>query len=241
MEPNTFLVCFLTVCLFGGIFGESPTVYITKQCGKSVNISEQNFVELSPATRPRITNTTCRLNLAPFTPNSNDSGLVLTIEHIGLSSKTSGACLNNRINIYDGTEKLNKQDICGRYLDQQTFVTNSTAHHMMGIELISRDYQQRDISLKAVVTPYHNGPCYSDEFQCANGRCISVNLICNKHDNCGDNSDELNKLCGLLYLSVAAIVGIILGVLAAIICIPCLFIVFCCKGNRRRRVVYQRI
>lgn len=83
-------------------------VYITKQCGKSVNISEQNFVELSPATRPRITNTTCRLNLAPFTPNSNDSGLVLTIEHIGLSSKTSGACLNNRINIYDGTEKLSK-------------------------------------------------------------------------------------------------------------------------------------
>lgn len=83
-------------------------VYITKQCGKSVNISEQNFIELSPATRPRITNTTCRLNLAPFTPNSNDSGLVLTIEHIGLSSKTSGACLNNRINIYDGTEKLSK-------------------------------------------------------------------------------------------------------------------------------------
>lgn len=241
MEPNVFLVCFLTVCLFGGIFGESPTVYITKQCGKSVNISEQNFVELSPATRPRITNTTCRLNLAPFSPNSNESGLVLTIEHIGLSSKTSGACLNNRINIYDGTEKLNKQDICGRYLDQHTFVTNSTTHHMMGIELISRDYQQRDISLKAVVTPYHNGPCFSNEFQCANGRCISVNLICNKHDNCGDHSDELNKLCGLLYLSVAAIVGIILGVLAAIICIPCLFIVFCCKGNRRRRVVYQRI
>lgn len=83
-------------------------VYITKQCGKSVNISEQNFVELSPATRPRITNTTCRLNLAPFSPNSNESGLVLTIEHIGLSSKTSGACLNNRINIYDGTEKLSK-------------------------------------------------------------------------------------------------------------------------------------
>lgn len=50
-----------------------------------------------------------------------------------------------------------KQDICGRYLDKQTFVTNSTAHHMMGIELVSRDYQQRDISLKAVVTPYHNG------------------------------------------------------------------------------------
>lgn len=83
-------------------------VYITKQCGKSVNISEQNFVELSPATRPRITNTTCRLNFAPFSPNSNDSGLVLTIEYIRLSSKTSGACLDNRINIYDGTEKLSK-------------------------------------------------------------------------------------------------------------------------------------
>lgn len=25
MEPNAFLVYFLTVCLFGGVFGESPT------------------------------------------------------------------------------------------------------------------------------------------------------------------------------------------------------------------------
>nr|XP_022335695.1 uncharacterized protein LOC111132209 [Crassostrea virginica] len=241
MDQKLVLVFFMTVVLLDGICGNSPKVYITRQCGKSVNISEQTVVELSPSTRPKLTNLTCRVDLGPHTPRSNESGVVLTIESIGLSSKIAGACVDNSINIYDGSERLNKQDLCGRYLDQHTYVTNSSSHEMMGIELKSRDTQQRDISFRAVATPYHNAPCYSDEFQCDNGHCISVDLICNKHNNCGDDSDEWNKLCGLLYLSVAAIVGIILGSLALIVCLPCLFILLCCRKGRRRRGMYRRI
>lgn len=73
-----------------------------------MNISEQTVVELSPSTRPKLTNLTCRVDLGPYTPRSNESGVVLTIESIGLSSKIAGACVDNSINIYDGSERLSK-------------------------------------------------------------------------------------------------------------------------------------
>lgn len=32
--------------------------------------------------------------------------------------------------------------------------------------------------------------CRSDEFTCANGRCIQKRWQCDRDDDCGDNSDE---------------------------------------------------
>ena len=34
--------------------------------------------------------------------------------------------------------------------------------------------------------------CYDDEFECNNSRCIQMTEKCNKVNNCGDNSDELD-------------------------------------------------
>lgn len=55
-----------------------------------------------------------------------------------------------------------KQDLCGMYLDQHTFATNSTANQVMGIELKSRDTVERKISFLAIVTPFHNGKHSAD-------------------------------------------------------------------------------
>ena len=38
------------------------------------------------------------------------------------------------------------------------------------------------------------GRCGSNEFQCGNQKCISKGQLCDKRDDCGDNSDEKN--CG---------------------------------------------
>ena len=32
--------------------------------------------------------------------------------------------------------------------------------------------------------------CFSDEFECDNGICISNSFVCNGINSCGDNSDE---------------------------------------------------
>uniref|UniRef100_H2YAY1 EGF-like domain-containing protein n=1 Tax=Ciona savignyi TaxID=51511 RepID=H2YAY1_CIOSA len=44
------------------------------------------------------------------------------------------------------------------------------------------------------VTP--EPPCSSYQFQCANEKCIYTSYRCNGIDDCGDNSDEDDELCG---------------------------------------------
>ncbi|CAB4028560.1 deleted in malignant brain tumors 1 -like isoform X1 [Paramuricea clavata] len=44
----------------------------------------------------------------------------------------------------------------------------------------------------ASTTPRH---CLSGAFQCRNGRCINKSRVCDKNNDCGDNSDELLSIC----------------------------------------------
>ena len=41
------------------------------------------------------------------------------------------------------------------------------------------------------------GICPSNTFPCKNGKCISTLLECDGDDNCGDGSDENNRVCKL--------------------------------------------
>lgn len=38
--------------------------------------------------------------------------------------------------------------------------------------------------------------CAARQFACSNGRCLSDSAVCDKHNDCGDSSDELPALCG---------------------------------------------
>jgi len=37
--------------------------------------------------------------------------------------------------------------------------------------------------------------CTDSEFSCANGNCVDLDLVCDKIDDCGDNSEEEQQLC----------------------------------------------
>lgn len=37
--------------------------------------------------------------------------------------------------------------------------------------------------------------CMSGTFTCANGKIICASVVCNGHDDCGDNSDERSTMC----------------------------------------------
>ena len=49
---------------------------------------------------------------------------------------------------------------------------------------------------------YHFSDCVDNEFKCKNNNCIPKVDVCNKKDDCGDNSDE-EKCKGIIfYISI---------------------------------------
>lgn len=229
---STFLLC--------GVCGEPSTVYVTQECGQLLGITDETIVKLGQESRP-INITDCRMDLRSPKDPQRQSGIVLTIEYISLAPPIEGVCLNNSINVYDGPEKLNKQGLCGRHLNQSTYATD---HNAIGIELIS-DSQPSQIRFKAFATPFHKAPCYYDryhpEFSCANGRCIDSYLTCNGHDNCGDDSDEDKGYChtmnviGIIFIVIfGGAIFVFLISCCIYVCLKCYeWIQCCCFGYQR--------
>jgi hypothetical protein len=91
---------------------------------------------------------------------------------------------------------------------------------------------------KGVVRLYPNktfvlsflGYCFSYEYSCGNGRCISNSLTCNGYNPCGDYSD-----CAVV-LTVGGIAGIVVGGIFFVVIVIILAVVL-----RRRRMGYVSI
>ena len=54
------------------------------------------------------------------------------------------------------------------------------------------------------------GVCRSDEFSCANGRCIDQSLKCNGYNPCGDGSDCTDLHNGYIMTIVFGILSLLL-------------------------------
>ncbi|XP_077982920.1 uncharacterized protein LOC144437772 [Glandiceps talaboti] len=106
------------------------------------------------------------------------------------------------------------------------------------LKFVSDKYQTQDKGFKFIYTQFV--PQSDDETDCFNcetdDMCISQDLVCNKINNCNDDSDESRDICeeeskdvffGVLGVGVVAIVVATIGVVFLIILIVC--IVCCCK------------
>lgn len=78
-----------------------------------------------------------------------------------------------------------------------------------------------------------------DEFLCGNNKCIDKDLLCDNINHCMDSpsSDELGGNCLQIYSAVKIGMGIIVGIVLAIIavCVLCCVLVVCCCCKKRQR------
>uniref|UniRef100_A0AC35G4G5 EGF-like domain-containing protein n=1 Tax=Panagrolaimus sp. PS1159 TaxID=55785 RepID=A0AC35G4G5_9BILA len=51
------------------------------------------------------------------------------------------------------------------------------------------DFSDEHLSMCSSFSEY--GDCTSDQFKCANGKCLNSTLVCDRNDDCGDASDEI--------------------------------------------------
>lgn len=152
---------------------------------------------------------------------------VITFKDMDLSGRgTFNTCQRSRLDLYNwGLSPISGSGgLCGSSTGRE-YVTafNYLALRFSTKHLGPNKYQY----FEAVVTPFHtSSSCFNGELRCRNGRCIWEKLRCDGYNNCGDNSDEAN--CAAITLSVAAIVGIVMGsVLLFGICAAILVCRFC--------------
>jgi len=70
--------------------------------------------------------------------------------------------------------------ILGSIMDWQWFVMNINKHVLP----LTRTHCAYVLMIAAAAS------CGPDEFQCANGNCMSAEYVCDGYDDCGDISDE---------------------------------------------------
>ncbi|KAL3860652.1 hypothetical protein ACJMK2_010746 [Sinanodonta woodiana] len=155
------------------------------------------------------------------------NGLVTTFRRMDTASSVFGTCTDtsSKLDIYDGPyyrtglSLTGIYGLCGKYVPKKSYHTYSS-YMTFGFKTGSSSYQ----SFEAIITPYHEGQCFKDEYKCNNGYCVASSLRCDGYNNCGDNSDEKN--CKFL-LTIGAIVGIVVGCVA-FIAIIIGFVICCC-------------
>lgn len=225
---SSCLVWILLVVLGRGedVQSSPKLFYMNELCRRhfGIAISDRRAVRMAPwnppsHVPPRIT---C---IVPVWSNRYQNYMLsTTFKTMDLSKPSpSESCQTARLDLYNGNTTSSyyrlsgPNGICGKHATKNYYSTTRNIMTMkFATEFNSKDKYEY---FEAVITPYHTGRCADDEFRCKNGRCVYHSLLCDSYNNCGDDSDE--KDCKKLLLSIAAIIGIVVGCVTVVICKCC--------------------
>lgn len=126
-----------------------------------------------------------------------DSALLCSNENPNLVNESDSeepCCAFNWIKIGSAGSSQVKR-FCGRSENRKslprTFISKTSQVWVKFHTLIKLN-AGRGFHLTYIVSPSKSNKCKSDEFRCTNGKCIADIWRCNRRDECGDHSDEIN-------------------------------------------------
>lgn len=214
-------------------FGLTPShEYMNLLCNRKLVRSNRDAIRMSPwTTKYPPSSTSCVVGVENRV--YSHYRFVVTFKSISLYGATSvGTCYTSRLDLFSGqstatVDRINGVNgLCGTRTPRTSYETRT---NFLTLEYTTRSLPSGHPQyFEAVITPFHTGSCAHDEIRCGNGNCIKNNMLCDSYNNCGDDTDETN--CAALALSIAAIIGIVVGCVVVVGIVATIFICKCCCG-----------
>ncbi|XP_045191419.2 low-density lipoprotein receptor-related protein 3-like [Mercenaria mercenaria] len=216
--------------------------YMNNLCSRKLILESRDAIRVSPWTSGYPPQTmTCVVGIdGSFI--GHQFQFVITFKKMSLYRKTSNLCQRSRLDLYNGasTHPLDQisdaAGLCGTTTDHVAYETD-TNFLTMKYATVNLPYGQWQ-NFESVITPFHYGPCAADEFRCSNKKCIKNNMKCDSYNNCGDDSDELECV---IALTIAAIIGIVIGCIVFVAIVASVIVCCCCCGWCAIFSTYQKL
>ncbi|XP_078615647.1 uncharacterized protein LOC144884292 [Branchiostoma floridae x Branchiostoma japonicum] len=189
------LYTFLVLAALGSsaVLGFSyTTIYMKENCGSTASLGSAGYIEWDRDGRSYDHRADCSVILKT---GSTSERIALQFIDIDIEENGQHSCYDylylyeGAVTSFDGTTP--NKEIC----NSQLIVAYTSSTSVITLRLVT-DSSTRG-SFKILYTTYmnavHGTGCFSSWFLCSNYRCIHSELKCDRMDNCGDASDELES------------------------------------------------
>lgn len=230
------LLCLSLVAYFSvsPVVSESPykQYYINKYCRpgsrhETIEMDEDEAIVISSGDRYRNF-----LECSVSVKAEKGFGITVTVKKVDLRENVDKLTLDINDSLHP---EWTGQPKPSRNGERVSYVANRKIKVRFSTGYSSQPTNYKEFIL--ILTPYRmSDTCKTSEISCGPKRCILEQFLCDGHNNCGDNSDEILCLDGQQTSNLAIVGSAMAGlVVVLLICYCCRCFTCCCSKKRVRK------